>query len=65
VVDGVTGRLVPPRDPQALADGILEALSSPDATQWGAAGAELVARNHGIAQMISEYEKLYEEVLGA
>jgi glycosyltransferase involved in cell wall biosynthesis len=65
VVDGVTGRLVPPRDPQALADGILEALSSPDATQWGAAGAELVARNHGIAQMISEYEILYEEVLGA
>lgn len=65
VIDGVTGRLVPPGDPAALADGVLEALASPEAGQWGTAGAELVSRNHGIAQMISEYEKVYEEVLGA
>ncbi|HSO50616.1 MAG TPA: glycosyltransferase [Acidimicrobiia bacterium] len=65
VIDGVTGRLVPPGDAEALADGVLEALSSPDAGLWGAAGAELVSRNHGIAQMISEYEKTYEEVAGA
>ncbi len=65
VVDGVTGRLVPPHDPEALAEGILEALTSPAAAQWGEAGAELVSRNHGIAQMISEYEKVYEEVLRA
>jgi len=64
VVDGVTGRLVPPGDPQALADGILEALDSENAPGWGLAGAELVSRNHGIAQMISEYEKVYQEVLG-
>jgi glycosyltransferase involved in cell wall biosynthesis len=63
VIDGVTGRLVPPGDPGALADGVLEALSSPEAFQWGTAGAELVSRNHGIAQMISEHEKIYEEVL--
>jgi glycosyltransferase involved in cell wall biosynthesis len=65
VVDGVTGRLVPPRDPEALANAILEALSSPEAALWGVAGAELVSKNHGIAQMISEYEKVYEEVLDA
>jgi glycosyltransferase involved in cell wall biosynthesis len=64
VIDGVTGRLVPPKDPVALATGVLEALSSPVAAQWGTAGAELVSRNHGIAQMIAEYEKIYEEVLG-
>jgi len=64
VVDGVTGRLVPPKDPIALAAGVLEALSSPAAARWGAAGADLVSRNHGIAQMIAEYEKVYEEVLG-
>jgi glycosyltransferase involved in cell wall biosynthesis len=65
VVDGVTGRLVPPGDPEALARGVIEALSSPVATEWGAAGAELVSRDHGIEQMIRQYEKVYEEVLGA
>jgi glycosyltransferase involved in cell wall biosynthesis len=65
VVDGVTGRLVPPRDPEALAAGIREALTSPAAPGWGIKGAELVARDHGIARMISEYEKVYDEVLGA
>jgi glycosyltransferase involved in cell wall biosynthesis len=64
VIDGVTGRLVPPGDPDALATGTLEALSSPAAREWGTAGAELVSRNHGLAQMISEYEKVYEEVVG-
>jgi glycosyltransferase involved in cell wall biosynthesis len=64
VVDGVTGRLVPPKDPEALAASILEALTSPAAALWGAAGADLVERNHGIGQMISEYEKVYGEVLG-
>jgi L-malate glycosyltransferase len=62
VVDGVTGRLVPPGDPAALAEGVLEALSSASAQSWGAAGAELVARDHGIARMISEYEEVYREV---
>ncbi|MGH8915201.1 MAG: glycosyltransferase, partial [Acidimicrobiia bacterium] len=65
VVDRVTGLLVPPGDPVTLAEGILEALTSPEAPRWGAAGAELVAEDHGIARMISEYEQLYAEVLGA
>jgi glycosyltransferase involved in cell wall biosynthesis len=65
VIDGVTGRLVPPGDPDALAAGIREALLSPAAAGWGKEGAELVARDHGIARMISEYEKVYDEVLGA
>jgi glycosyltransferase involved in cell wall biosynthesis len=65
VIDGVTGRLVPPRDPEALAAAMREALSSPAAAGWGEAGAELVARDHGIARMISDYEKVYDEVIGA
>ncbi len=64
IVDGVTGRLVPAKDPGALATGVLEALSSPAAAEWGRAGADLVEANHGIGQMISAYEKVYEEVLG-
>lgn len=64
VIDGVTGRLVPAKDPEALAAGVLEALTSPAAEGWGTAGAELVERNHGIGHMITEYEKVYDEVRG-
>jgi glycosyltransferase involved in cell wall biosynthesis len=65
VVDQVTGLLVPPGDPEALAGGILEALESPDAKGWGQAGAELALSEYGIARMIADYESLYREVLGA
>jgi glycosyltransferase involved in cell wall biosynthesis len=65
IVDGVTGLLVPPGDPEALAAGVLEALESPDAGTWGQRGADLVAAEYGIARMIADYEKLYAEVLDA
>jgi D-inositol-3-phosphate glycosyltransferase len=39
VVDGVTGRLVPPRDPPALAAALVEALADPARrAAWGRAG---------------------------
>jgi glycosyltransferase involved in cell wall biosynthesis len=63
VVDHVTGLLVPPGDPLALANGIRTALDSPDAKAWAQAGAELVSTQYGIARMITDYEKLYREVL--
>jgi glycosyltransferase involved in cell wall biosynthesis len=44
VDDGVTGRLVPPGDPGALAAAIREALAHRD--DWGAAGRERAARWH-------------------
>lgn len=65
VMDRVTGLLVPPGDPEALAVGVLEALDSPDAKSWGQAGSDLVAAGYGIARMIADYEKLYGEVLDA
>ncbi len=41
VVDGVTGRLVPPRDPSALAAALVEALEDPARrAQWGRAGRQ-------------------------
>ena len=63
VMDNVTGLLVPPGDPAALAAGMRTALDSPDAKGWGQAGAELVATQYGIARMIADYENLYREVL--
>lgn len=40
VDDGVTGRLVPPRDPAALAAALVEGLTDPFAKGWGTAGWE-------------------------
>jgi glycosyltransferase involved in cell wall biosynthesis len=41
VVDGVTGRLVPPRDPPALAAALVEALADPARrAAWGRAGRQ-------------------------
>ncbi len=63
IVDGVTGRLVPPGDPDALAAAMIETLDSPHADDWGRNGAELVAANHGLEAMIAAYESLYRDVL--
>ena len=46
VVDGVTGTLVPPRDPKALAEGIARYLDDPDLSRrHGQAGRERVLRD--------------------
>lgn len=63
IVDRETGLLVPPRDPAALAKGVIEALESPDASRWGHAGSELVKAQYGIARMIHDYEQVYEELI--
>jgi glycosyltransferase involved in cell wall biosynthesis len=63
IIDRETGLLVPPHDPQALAKGLIEALDSPEAKDWGRAGAALVEAEYGIARMIREYERVYEELL--
>ena len=44
VQDGVTGRLAPPGDPEALAAAVVEALGKRE--QWGAAGRERARRWH-------------------
>jgi glycosyltransferase involved in cell wall biosynthesis len=44
VEDGVTGRLVPPGDPDALADAVLEVLEHKD--KMGEAGRERARRWH-------------------
>jgi len=64
VVDGETGLLVPPEDPQALSHALHE-LGGDSAlrAQLGEAGAAR-AREHFLAErMVHDYEKLYREVL--
>lgn len=62
VEDGVCGRLVPARDPAALAAAILEVLERPDlGARWGAAGRRRARREFSAARMARETAALYQE----
>ena len=65
VQDGVTGRLVPPRDPAALADA-LRPLLSDTATRrrMGEAGQERMRENFDVARLLGRLGALFDEVLG-
>jgi glycosyltransferase involved in cell wall biosynthesis len=64
VVDGETGRLVPPRDPHALAQAVIETFSQPDlASRWGAAGRRRVRLNFTTEQMVRGTAAVYDDLL--
>ena len=65
VRDGETGRLVPIRSPQALADGV-EALlrDRPRALRLGESGQRDVRERFSLSRMVEGYEAVYGEVLG-
>ena len=61
VLNGVTGSLVPPRNPVALAEGILAPLKYPNmAAEWGARGRERVNRSFTVKKMVEAHVDLYE-----
>jgi len=64
VEDGVTGLLVPPRDPEALAKAIIALLQDRErAKDMGRAGRERVERYFSVQRMVARTETLYEELI--
>lgn len=64
VLDGKTGLLVPPRDPRALAEGLLALLTDERmARALGAAGRRRFLERFSAAHMVEETLKTYTEAL--
>jgi glycosyltransferase involved in cell wall biosynthesis len=64
VVEGETGLLVRPRDPDALADALLWTLRHPEeARRMGRAGGERVRRLYSLDRMVAETSALYRSLL--
>jgi glycosyltransferase involved in cell wall biosynthesis len=65
VIQGVTGRLVPPDDVPALASGMLELAGNSELCDtWGQAGRARVREDFGLDRMVDETLAIYAEVLG-
>jgi glycosyltransferase involved in cell wall biosynthesis len=65
VADGVTGDLVPPRDPAALGTALAALLADDDRrTAYGAAGV-LRARRYRWSRVVADTDAVYRQVLSA
>lgn len=64
VVDGETGLLVPPRDPDALASAMLDILGRPDrGAELGRAGRARVLEKFQRSHMVRQYEGVYDALM--
>ena len=64
VVDGETGILVPPEDPDSLARAIVELLRNNERAQrMGNAGRKRVQKHFSLTAMVSKTDHLYQELL--
>jgi glycosyltransferase involved in cell wall biosynthesis len=64
VAQGETGWLVPPGDPERLAEAILSTWRERKAAKrFGRAARERVEQKFDVVQMVRQYEQMYEEVL--
>jgi len=64
VVNGVTGILVPPKDPSALAEAIVCLLrDKKKAQEMGQAGRRVVEEKFNLKDKIEQHKQLYETVI--
>jgi L-malate glycosyltransferase len=66
VTDGRTGRLVPPGDPSALAQALVDLLDHPGhAAELGRAARARIERTASFERMVADFESLYLEEIAA
>jgi sugar transferase (PEP-CTERM/EpsH1 system associated) len=66
VVDGTTGKIVPPADPVALGAAIAEYCRSAERVRNdGAEARRRIERDYTIERMVASYEAVYDRCLGA
>ena len=66
IADGRTGLLVPPRDSAALKAAMLRLLHDrQEAARMGHQARTAVQQRHEMSRMISEYERIYDDVLSS
>jgi colanic acid/amylovoran biosynthesis glycosyltransferase len=64
VTDGVHGFVVPPRDPDALAEALVRLAGDPQlCADMGAAGRERVREEFTLDRQLDEFERMYRTVL--
>lgn len=64
IADGITGALVPPADPDALAQAMLRLLADPaQRERLGTAAHGAVVPAYGLEHMVARLEDLYEQLL--
>ena len=64
IAEGITGYVVPPRDPQTLAEAMLRLLTSPERRrEFGAQGRGRGEEHFCLARNIATTERLYLEIL--
>jgi len=66
LIIGETGRIVPPRDHQALANACYEILSMTldQRSELGKAARKIIADNYSITTMANIYKNIYHELIG-
>jgi glycosyltransferase involved in cell wall biosynthesis len=63
VAEGVTGQVVPPRDPAALAEALARYALDPElAAAHGAAGRARVLAHYSMPAMVAGYQALYDSL---
>ena len=64
VVDGETGFLVPPKNPEKMAEAIITLLKNKElAKKMGVAGRKRVEEKFSLERMVREYEEIYRNLL--